>query len=76
MGDVRCRGLVSEVQMGDDIEEEGGEGEDEESDAKPGENVGAFVLAGRGRGNADDQVEATKEFCEERDHVLPDDSRE
>ena len=57
--------------MGDGVEEEGGEGDDEESDAEPGENVGSLVLAGRGRGNADDEVQAAKEFGEKGDHETP-----
>jgi len=57
--------------MGDGVDEQGGEGEDEESDAEPSENVGALVLARRGRGNADDEVQTAKELGEKGDHGTP-----
>jgi hypothetical protein len=59
---------MREIEMGAGVEEEGRKRYDEKSDAEPGENVSAIVLAGRGSRDADDQVQAAKELCEEGNH--------
>ena len=47
-------GLLVEVEEGDEVEEDGAKGDEGGEDAEPGEDELAFVVAGRGRGNAED----------------------
>ena len=61
-------GLLVEVEEGDEVEEDGAEGDQGGEDAEPGEHKLAFVFAWGRRGNAEDEVEAAEEFGEELNH--------
>jgi hypothetical protein len=52
--------LMSEVEMGDGVKEQTCKSEHKGGDAEPEEDVSALILARRGRGNPNDQVDAAK----------------
>jgi hypothetical protein len=60
---------MPEVQKRDEVEDQDHEdGHKERDGAKPREHERAVASSGRGRGNTDNVMESSEEFCEQFDH--------
>ena len=57
-----------EVKVRDEISENHDEDCNESQDSQPDQHKGAFILSRRRRGDAEDEMQSPKEFCEILDH--------
>ena len=67
--------LPPEIQMGNDVEQDQGEGHDARDDAEPREHEPAFVPARRRRGYSKHEVQPPEYSCQEFDHDAPEEMR-